>query len=90
MKKQIIISSLLIILALVLGFTGSVLANNNDQLYGTTIPKNEEEGVSLSEELKNIASTQQKDNRGAVVITIVIITIVLIAGLVMWWYRTNY
>lgn len=118
MKKQVVISLLLIILALALGFKGSVVASNdiqprtagdsnsmvqprdNDQgvsnninssgnPYGVELPENEEQG-NVVEGLQNIASKQQVDNRGAIVGAVIIITVVIIAGLVMWFYKTNY
>ncbi len=64
--------------------------SENEEVYGEVLPQNEEQITSLNEDLKNISNVETKDNRGVIVAGIVIITIVIIAGLVVWYYKTNY
>ena len=67
---------------------GIMLISEDSELYGYTVPENTVEG--LKEDLNNIGKTEQKDNRGPVVGGIIIITVVIIVGLVVWFYKTNY
>ncbi len=153
MKKQIILASILIILAMVVSLTGGVLATNEANLLpGENLAQNTTENVNniiteniiqnningintlqnntngienttqnninnvqnvntnqqstitntqisgtidddrlqgINEELYNLASTPKRDNRKTIVAAIIAITAVIIAGLIVLWYRTN-